>query len=71
MATMYQARDVEVNAPSGDNSPMIYIPAWIFLFLCPIIVAIRIWSRQKSGGRLGADDYTVIVSLVSAPKTQL
>ncbi|KAI1364770.1 hypothetical protein F5Y08DRAFT_328499 [Xylaria arbuscula] len=68
---MYQDRGVEGDVSSGDNSPMIYIPAWIFVFLCPIIVGTRIWSRQRSGGRLGADDHTIIVSLAFAMATDV
>ncbi|KAK5627974.1 hypothetical protein RRF57_003689 [Xylaria bambusicola] len=62
---------IAVNHLAGDNSPMIYIPAWIFAFLCPMIVGTRIWSRQRAGGRLGADDYTIIVSLAFAMTTNV
>ncbi|KAI1312045.1 hypothetical protein F5Y03DRAFT_341183 [Xylaria venustula] len=61
----------DVNASSGDNGPIIYIPAWVFAFLCPIIVGTRIWSRQRAGGRLGADDYTIIISLAFAMATDI
>ncbi|KAI0908786.1 hypothetical protein F4823DRAFT_466718 [Ustulina deusta] len=71
MAVMYQTRGVDINTSSGDNGPLISIPSWIFAFLCPIIVGTRIWSRQRAGGRLGADDYTIIVSLAFALATDV
>ncbi|KAI0883578.1 uncharacterized protein GGS22DRAFT_195248 [Annulohypoxylon maeteangense] len=45
------------------NSEMIYVPVGVFLAICPVIVGTRIWSRMSNGGRLGADDYTILVSL--------
>ncbi|KAI1422054.1 hypothetical protein F5Y12DRAFT_658377 [Xylaria sp. FL1777] len=71
MAVLYQIKSAEVNASSGDNGPIIYMPAWIFAFLCPLVVGTRIWSRQRSGGRLGADDYTILVSLAFAMATDV
>ncbi|KAI0802401.1 hypothetical protein GGR55DRAFT_451446 [Xylaria sp. FL0064] len=71
MAIIHHIRGAEVNAVSGDNGPIIFIPAWIFAFLCPIVVGTRIWSRQRSGGRLGADDYTILVSLAFAVATDV
>lgn len=47
------------------NSEMIYVPVGVFLAICPIIVGTRIWSRLGNGGHLGADDWTILVSLVS------
>ncbi|KAF2964837.1 hypothetical protein GQX73_g8757 [Xylaria multiplex] len=64
-------RGAEVNASADDNSPIIYIPAWIFIFLCPTIVGIRIWSRRRADGRLGADDYTILISLAFALATDV
>ncbi|KAI8627300.1 hypothetical protein F5Y19DRAFT_486886 [Xylariaceae sp. FL1651] len=59
-------RNADIDAPHGDNGPLIYIPAWIFLFLCPVVVWTRIWSRKRTGGQLGPDDYTILASLVFA-----
>ncbi|KAI0379556.1 hypothetical protein F5Y04DRAFT_271863 [Hypomontagnella monticulosa] len=47
----------------NSNAGMIYIPAVVFLAICPIIVGTRIWSRIGTGGKLGPDDYTILVSL--------
>ncbi|KAI1769995.1 hypothetical protein F4818DRAFT_446722 [Hypoxylon cercidicola] len=46
-----------------SNADTIYIPVIVFLAICPLVVGTRIWSRMGSGGRLGADDYTILVSL--------
>ncbi|KAI8962143.1 hypothetical protein F5Y11DRAFT_324019 [Daldinia sp. FL1419] len=45
------------------NSEMIYVPVGIFLAICPIVVGTRLWSRVGNGGRLGADDWTILISL--------
>ncbi|KAI1442376.1 hypothetical protein F5Y02DRAFT_262375 [Annulohypoxylon stygium] len=45
------------------NSEMIYVPVAVFLVICPIVVGTRIWSRLRNGGKLGPDDYTILVSL--------
>lgn len=58
-------RDLVVNASDVDNTAIIYIPAWIFVIICPVIVGMRIWVRKRTGAGLGADDYTIILSLVS------
>ncbi|RSL39609.1 hypothetical protein CEP53_013930 [Fusarium sp. AF-6] len=52
--------------PSLSNAHMLYIPIAIFGVLCPLLVGIRIWSRRRKGGHLGADDYTIIGSLIFA-----
>ncbi|KAF3067245.1 hypothetical protein GL218_08465 [Daldinia childiae] len=46
-----------------SNSEMIYVPVGVFLAICPIIVGTRIWSRLGNGGHLGADDWTILISL--------
>ncbi|KAI1413018.1 hypothetical protein F5Y13DRAFT_199502 [Hypoxylon sp. FL1857] len=45
------------------NAVTIYVPAAVFLAICPIIVATRIWARMGNGGKLGPDDYTILASL--------
>lgn len=50
---------------------MLYIPIAIFGVLCPLLVGIRIWSRRRKGGHLGADDYTIIGSLVSSLRCEM
>ncbi|KAI1117154.1 hypothetical protein F5Y14DRAFT_448537 [Nemania sp. NC0429] len=59
-------RNLVVNASDLDNSSIVYIPAWIFLTLCPALVGLRIWSRKKTGSGVGADDYTIMLSLAFA-----
>ncbi|KAI0142963.1 hypothetical protein GGR57DRAFT_508431 [Xylariaceae sp. FL1272] len=58
------SRIAEVDASPDDNTPIILIPAYLFLILCPIAVTTRIWSRRRTGGKLGPDDYTILASLV-------
>lgn len=47
-----------------SNASLIYIPSAIFLILCPLLVTTRLWSRLRKGGHMGADDYTILASLV-------
>ncbi|GAP89804.2 putative integral membrane protein [Rosellinia necatrix] len=66
----FRSDGANVNASANDNSPLIYVPAWMFLFICPVVVGARIWTSKKSGG-LRADDYTILVSLVFALVTDI
>ncbi|KAI1321110.1 hypothetical protein F5Y16DRAFT_413844 [Xylariaceae sp. FL0255] len=68
---MLLPRDAEVNASTTDNKPLILIPAYTFLVLCPIVTATRIWSRKRSGAKLGVDDYTILSSLTFASVTDI
>ncbi|KAI3336280.1 hypothetical protein HD806DRAFT_125 [Xylariaceae sp. AK1471] len=68
---MMLIKGVEVDAAPDDNGPLISIPSWIFLFVCPLVVGTRIWSRKRTGGRLGADDYTILASLTFAVATDI
>ncbi|KAI1213372.1 uncharacterized protein F4807DRAFT_456715 [Annulohypoxylon truncatum] len=45
------------------NVEMIYVPVAVFLAICPVVVGTRIWSRMGNGGKLGPDDYTILVAL--------
>ncbi|KAI1458267.1 hypothetical protein F4805DRAFT_466886 [Annulohypoxylon moriforme] len=45
------------------NSEMIYVPVGVFLAICPVVVGTRVWSRIGNGGKLGPDDYTILVAL--------
>ncbi|KAL7627222.1 hypothetical protein AAE478_003998 [Parahypoxylon ruwenzoriense] len=60
---------VRINKSTGElalsetNAKLIYIPVGVFLAICPLVVGIRIWSRLGNGTKLGADDYTILVSL--------
>ncbi|KAI0481786.1 hypothetical protein F4859DRAFT_512922 [Xylaria cf. heliscus] len=62
-----EAREHE--ASTGDNGRLMYIPSWVFMFVCPIFVGMRLWSRKKTDGGLGADDYTILASLAFAIAT--
>ncbi|KAH6654872.1 hypothetical protein BKA67DRAFT_624235 [Truncatella angustata] len=54
----------DVSGSHGEtDSALIYIPTGIFLFFCPLLVGTRLWSRMRKGGKIGADDYTVLASL--------
>lgn len=58
---------MSVDGYIGDgesNASLISIPSGIFLFLCPLLVTTRLWSRLRKGGHMGADDYTILASLV-------
>ncbi|KAI1828276.1 hypothetical protein F4861DRAFT_174432 [Xylaria intraflava] len=61
----------KINPHIHDNGHLIYIPAWIFLFLCPVVVGTRIWSRKRTSGHLGPDDYTILASLTFAMVTDV
>ncbi|KAM0250028.1 hypothetical protein ACHAQJ_008797 [Trichoderma viride] len=50
--------------PNDNDSRLVYIPAAIFVVICPIVVALRVWARLRRGGKMGADDWTAIVALV-------
>jgi hypothetical protein len=52
------------NKPGPNNAQMIYIPVAVFGVICPLLVALRIWSRLRKGGKMGADDYLILASLV-------
>jgi hypothetical protein len=52
--------------PNESNAYLIYIPSAVFVVVCPVLVALRIWARLRKGGKLGADDWAAIAALVSA-----
>ncbi|KAI2602781.1 hypothetical protein GGR54DRAFT_467892 [Hypoxylon sp. NC1633] len=60
------------NPPGSDlwyqetNAQTIYVPVVVFAVICPIIVGLRAWARMSSGGRLGIEDYTILISLACA-----
>lgn len=55
--------------PNDNDSYLVYIPSIIFLVISPIIVALRIWARLRQGGKMGADDWTAIVALVTISRS--
>ncbi|KAI8954030.1 hypothetical protein F4801DRAFT_587936 [Xylaria longipes] len=59
----------EDNVPTGDHRRWVYIPSWVFVILCSIVVGTRFWYRKRTDGGLGADDYTIMASLVFAIAT--
>ncbi len=52
------------NKPGASNASQVEIPAIVSLVLCPIFVGIRFWTRWKLSGSIGADDYTILGSLI-------
>lgn len=52
--------------PNDNNAHLIYIPAGVFVVICPGLMALRIWARLRKGGKLGADDWTAVASLLFA-----
>lgn len=66
VAILYESRVTAAGQDSTyDSSAIVNIPAWIFFFICPFIVGMRIWVRKRTGVGLGADDYTILIALVS------
>ncbi|KAI1384364.1 uncharacterized protein F4822DRAFT_414886 [Hypoxylon trugodes] len=61
-----------LGSPTGEtqyhqsNARTIYIPVGVFLAICPIVVAARIWARVGCGLKLGADDFIILFSLAFA-----
>jgi hypothetical protein len=51
--------------PNANNAYLVYIPSAVFVVICPILMGLRIWVRLRKGGKLGSDDWTAIVALVS------
>lgn len=51
--------------PNESNAPLVQIPGIVFCVVAPIFVAIRFWSRIRIQHALGADDWTILISLVS------
>ncbi|KAJ4294971.1 hypothetical protein N0V88_005212 [Collariella sp. IMI 366227] len=49
--------------PNDNNAHLIYIPAGVFIVICPILMALRVWARLRKGGKLGADDWTAVAAL--------
>ena len=59
---------------TDDNvAYLVYIPAGVFFFICPVLVALRLLARLRRGGGLGADDWAAVLALVSssAPRQKL
>lgn len=50
--------------PLADISARLSIPSLVFSILTPLFVICRLLARSIRGGRLGADDWTVLASLV-------
>lgn len=56
--------DAPLPNPNDNVSRLVYIPSAIFVVICPIVVALRVWARLRSG-KMGPDDWTAIAALVS------
>lgn len=50
--------------PNESNAFLVTIPGIVFCIVAPIFVAIRFWSRIRLQNALGADDWTILGSLV-------
>lgn len=50
--------------PNDDVSHLVYIPSAVFVVLCPVLVAMRMWARLRRGGKTGVDDWICIAALV-------
>lgn len=53
-----------------SNVNIVLLPSVVFLAVAPIVVGIRLWARFMTSARVGADDVTIFVSMVSK-KTRL
>ncbi|KAK4149866.1 integral membrane protein [Chaetomidium leptoderma] len=51
---------------NANNAYLVYIPAAIFVVICPVLMGLRIWARLRKRGQLGADDWTAIAALIFA-----
>lgn len=47
-----------------SNTSIVLIPCAVFLAVSPVTVGIRLWSRFRTGAKIGADDLTICVSSV-------
>ncbi|KAJ2891353.1 hypothetical protein MKZ38_000557 [Zalerion maritima] len=54
---------VEDNVAGDSNASMVYIPVGVFSVICPIVVALRFWTRLRKGGHLESDDWAITASL--------
>ncbi|UNI24266.1 hypothetical protein JDV02_010029 [Purpureocillium takamizusanense] len=61
MAGNATATDIDLDA---NNAYLVYIPAGVFVVICPVLMALRIWARLRKGGSMGADDWTAIAALI-------
>ncbi|KAI9903891.1 hypothetical protein N3K66_000420 [Trichothecium roseum] len=50
--------------PNDDVSHLVYIPSAVFVVLCPVLVAMRMWARLRRGGKTGVDDWICIAALI-------
>lgn len=51
-------------APLTDISARLSVPSLVFSIVTPLVVLCRFVARSIHGGELGADDWTILVSLV-------
>ncbi|KAL7953342.1 putative PTH11-typeG-protein-coupled receptor [Trichoderma compactum] len=57
--------DAPLPNPNDNVSSLVYIPSAIFVVICPIVVALRVWARLRRG-KMGPDDWTAIAALIFA-----
>jgi len=49
-----------------DISARLSIPSLVFAIVTPLVVTARLAARQSFAGRIGADDWAILASLVFA-----
>lgn len=53
--------------PYENNALEVQVPAVVFLVLCPLIVALRVWGRTRGAvNNMGIDDWSILGSLTFA-----
>lgn len=57
--------DAPLADPNANRAHLVYVPALIFVILCPLFVGLRLWARQAKRVGFGPDDYTAIAALVA------
>ncbi|KAH8898353.1 hypothetical protein GQ53DRAFT_837275 [Thozetella sp. PMI_491] len=47
-----------------NRNDWVLVPAAVFTVICPLLVGLRFWSRMKTSGLIGVDDWTCLASLI-------
>ncbi|KAG9250667.1 putative PTH11-typeG-protein-coupled receptor [Emericellopsis atlantica] len=46
----------------GNVAYLVYAPSGVLLFICPILLILRLWVRSRVDGKLKADDLTALIA---------
>ena len=57
---------MERESPASDNGLTVVVLAWTLLTVSILVVTLRIYTRITRIRKVGADDYLMIYSVVSA-----